>query len=255
MQGDVWKNDPEWFRKWFNHPAYHILYGPRSEAEANALVNALSGTPEWGGTGKVLDAGCGAGRHARALAKHAQHVVAFDLSPESIAMAQATEGPHVEYHVEDLRDVVSRQAWHGQFDLVTNFFTSLGYFEAEKDQIHVLRGLVKCVKPTGRLLLDYLNVDQVEADLVPSETVIRKGVQFHIRRRIQGGWIEKSIQFAWEGRDVHFVERVQALRKSTLTQLLAHHGMVVTRAWGSYDLNPWTPRAPRCMLLATFANA
>ena len=255
MQGDVWKNDPEWFRKWFNHPAYHILYGPRSEAEADALVNALAKTPEWSGTRHVLDAGCGAGRHARALARHAKHVVAFDLSSESIAMAKTSEGPQVEYHVEDLRNMASRNAWHGQFDLVTNFFTSLGYFASEKDQVQVMRGLIQCVKPTGKFLLDYLNVDQVEADLVPSETVTREQVNFQIHRRIHDGWIEKSIQFSWEGRDLHFVERVQALRKSTLSQLLADHGMVVRRAWGSYALNPWSPRAPRCMLLATFANA
>ena len=41
MQEDVWKTEDEWFRPWFNTPAYHLLYGHRSEEEAQQLVAAL----------------------------------------------------------------------------------------------------------------------------------------------------------------------------------------------------------------------
>ena len=91
MQEDVWKKDPEWFRPWFNTPAYHILYGHRSEKRSSPrldrkLVNAIR---LFSHPGRALDAGCGAGRHAGALGEKGWQVQAFDLSQGSIDMATA----------------------------------------------------------------------------------------------------------------------------------------------------------------------
>ena len=74
-----------------------------------------------------------AGRHARALAKEGWSVEAFDLSEASIHEARAMETSNIAYHCLDLRDLLSQTKWHASFDLVTNFFTSLGYFDEEAE--------------------------------------------------------------------------------------------------------------------------
>ena len=250
MQEDVWKTDPEWFRPWFNTEAYHVLYGHRSESEATHAVSTLSAQGVLGQPARVLDAGCGAGRHARALAKEGWAVEAFDLSEGSIHEARAKETPNIAYHCLDLRDLLSQTKWSASFDLVTNFFTSLGYFDDEAEHEAVVKGFVNALKPGGKLLVDFLNVPQVEANLITSETVSKKGTMFHIHRRIHEGWIEKSIQFEWEGRPQHHVERVRALDRSHLTALLMRLGLEVRHIWGDYDLNEWTPSSPRCMILS-----
>ena len=250
MQEDVWKTDPEWFRPWFNTEAYHVLYGHRSESEASHAVSTLCAQGALGQPARVLDAGCGAGRHARALAKEGWTVEAFDLSEASIHEARAMKTPNIAYHCLDLRDLLSQTMWHASFDLVTNFFTSLGYFDDEAEHEAVVNGFVNALKPGGKLLVDFLNVPQVEANLIASETVSKQGTMFHIRRRIHEGWIEKSIQFEWEGSPQHHVERVRALDRSHLTALLMKHGLEVRHIWGDYDLNEWTPSSPRCMILA-----
>ena len=250
MQEDVWKTDPEWFRPWFNTEAYHVLYGHRSESEASHAVSTLCAQGALGQPARVLDAGCGAGRHARALAKEGWTVEAFDLSEASIHEARAMETPNIAYHCLDLRDLLSQTKWHASFDLVTNFFTSLGYFDDEAEHEAVVNGFVNALKPGGKLLVDFLNVPQVEANLIASETVSKQGTMFHIRRRIHEGWIEKSIQFEWEGSPQHHVERVRALDRSHLTSLLTRFGLEVRHIWGDYDLNEWTPSSPRCMILS-----
>ena len=165
MQDDVWKTESEWFRPWFNRPAYHVLYGHRSEQEAFDLVHRLVEGGHLGPTGKVLDAGCGAGRHARALASKAWKVSAFDLSEASIASAQLKSDGQVQFQVLDLRELERQTDWTGHFDVVTNFFTSLGYFSTTEEHDSVIRGFATALKPGGLLLLDYLNVESCGRDL------------------------------------------------------------------------------------------
>lgn len=250
MHEDVWKTDAEWFKPWFNTEAYHVLYGHRSESEAQHLIAALTRQGAMGAPGRALDAGCGAGRHARALAEQGWQVDAFDLSEASIREAQSQKTNRVAFHCLDLRALREQEQWRATFDLVTNFFTSLGYFSDSSEHEAVVEGFAKVLKPGGRLLVDFLNLSRVERHLVEKETILRKGTLFQIHRRIQQGWIEKSIQFEWEGVLQHHVERVRALSPKDLRDMLVRHGLVVVDLWGDYQLSDWTPSSPRCLLLA-----
>ena len=255
MQEDVWKTEDEWFRPWFNSPAYHLLYGHRSEEEAQRLVASLMASGALGTPLRTLDAGCGSGRHARALAKHGWEVDAFDLSPESIQQAHAQPRDSIQYHVKDLRNLGEETSWQGQFHLVTNFFTSMGYFRDPADQEAVVKGLANVLHSDGTLILDYLNVEQVAKNLVPKETMVCGETTFDIHRRIHNGWIEKSIRFEWEGRDEHHVERVQALSQGDFEVILRKEGLEVVHVWGDYELNKWTPTSSRCLMAVRFPKS
>ena len=248
MNDDVWKTDPEWFRPWFNSKAYHVLYGHRSEEEAHALVRRLSSQGVLGKPGRALDAGCGAGRHARALCHEGWETTAFDLSKESIRWAKQISPVGIEFKTMDLRDLGHEVQWSDSFDLVTNFFTSLGYFERMEDQNSVIKGFAKVLSQNGVLIVDYLNVPQVSKSLIEHEVIRRKNVEFIIHRRIHEGWIEKSIQFEWEGRREHHVERVQALGLSDFENLLSAHDLRILDVWGDYSLNAWSTESPRCLM-------
>ncbi len=253
LQSDVWKTDPEWFGPWFNTEAYHILYGHRSEKEAQDLVHALHRGGHLGAAGRALDAGCGAGRHARSLARLGWEVDAFDLSPLSIESARTTSNDlagQLTFHVDDLRSLTERKSWKRAFNLTTNFFTSLGYFEGPDAQLGVVRGLAETLKPGGKLLLDFLNVHRVANHLVPFEKLTRGGMEFVIHRRIHGGWIEKSIQFEWKGKREHHVERVQAMTPEDLQNMIVSSGLKMQDLWGDYALNRWCDESPRTLMLA-----
>lgn len=250
MQEAVWKTDREWFKAWFNHPAYHVLYGHRSEAEAIQFVNELAKLDVLECRGEVLEAGCGSGRHARALHAAGWRVTAFDLSPESIASAVVQSSPDIQFQVQDLRRIKNEDAWEGRFQLVTNLFTSLGYFDDPKDQQAVLLGLRHCLHDHGYLIIDYLNLSFVEKHLVPFERITKEGTTFEIHRRIHEGWIEKSIAFEWKGEPQHHVERVLAWGFTQFEQALEDAGMQWVQTWGDYHLNSWSASSPRCIMLA-----
>ena len=57
----------------------------------------------------ALDVGCGLGTFSRLLARRAGHVVALDLSPRLIALAQerSRQYPSIQYQVWDTPDVLT----------------------------------------------------------------------------------------------------------------------------------------------------
>ena len=255
MNDNLWINHPEWFKFWFNSEAYHCLYGHRSEEEASDLVAKLIRAGIVVAPGRALDAGCGAGRHARALAAAGMTTDAFDLSEQSIAMAKRGVTANPSYKVLDLRVLGQQMEWEGQFDLITNFFTSLGYFGQVEDQKAVIAGFAKAMKDEGTLLVDYLNVPNVLANLVQQETVVKNDVTFTLHRRVHKGWIEKSIQFNWKGEEHHHVERVQALTLHDFKGLFAAHNLRVEQVFGDYELGPWSEQSPRCLMIVRKSKA
>ncbi|MGV3513197.1 MAG: ArsR/SmtB family transcription factor [Novosphingobium sp.] len=79
----------DWFSRhaeeWDELRSLHIEDGP---VEA-ALTEMLLGLAGGAGLGRMLDVGTGTGRIAELLAPHAEHVIAFDKSPDMLRIARA----------------------------------------------------------------------------------------------------------------------------------------------------------------------
>lgn len=257
MQSELWKSTATWFADWFNCPEYHILYGARDEREAEHFVEQLVQAVAPSPPARVLDLACGSGRHVRSFAALGYDAFGVDLSPESIATAQAQSSNPERYEVADMRHFADQLPHLRGFDLVTSLFTSFGYFEEDADQIQTLSQIRKALQPGGIFVLDFLNVPGVRAGLVPHEHSVREvpdgsSMSFEIHRRMAAGWIEKSIQFTDKsGRSRHVVERVRALDNAALTGLLERAGFQVHQRFGDYALGPYSEKSNRCILVAS----
>jgi len=99
--------DPHWFRSLARilGPAYlRNAFTKGTEREVAFLMDALG--LEAGE--RVLDVGCGPGRHALALARRGLEVVGIDLSDDFVALARgatAAEGLPARLEVLDVRDL------------------------------------------------------------------------------------------------------------------------------------------------------
>ena len=251
MMTDLWKSDADWFVHWFNSPAYHALYADRDESEAKRFVQTLAEKVLVKGA-RVMDMGCGAGRHAASLASLGFQVDGLDLSANSIESARINyaDVKGLNFHEGDMRALP--QLFKGEsLDAVLSLFTSLGYFEAASDLTKTLHGVDRVLKPRGLFVLDFLNPEQVRRSLVPEETKSMGPYTFQIDRRIHGGWIEKSIQYTdRDGVDRHHVERVRALEPEDWKVLFRELGWETMVHCGDYAMNPWRGDAPRSILVA-----
>ena len=78
----------EWFASWFDSPRYHRLYAHRDETEAARFVDRLLTRISPRPGARVLDLGCGAGRHSAYLASKGLRATGLDLAAGSIREAK-----------------------------------------------------------------------------------------------------------------------------------------------------------------------
>ncbi|MGQ0805849.1 MAG: class I SAM-dependent methyltransferase [Actinomycetota bacterium] len=138
-------------RDWFNPiarflgPAYlRNAFTKGTEQEVEFLVDALGLEPGQ----RVLDVGCGPGRHALALARRGMEVVGVDLSPDFVALAREAaiaEDLPASFEVLDVRDLAYESEFDAVICLCQGGFGLLG----GADDAAVIERIVRAVRPEG----------------------------------------------------------------------------------------------------------
>lgn len=103
----------------------------------------------------VLDLGCGHGRVANGLAKRGVSVTGIEMLPLFLDRARADAAKAcvtVDYRNGDMRELGDI----GPFDAVVLWFFSFGY-HSDEENLKVLQGVSRVLKPGGRLLIDQYN--------------------------------------------------------------------------------------------------
>lgn len=246
------KAQDEWFSTWFDSPYYHILYGHRDETDAQHFINQLTVLPWFKPGSKVADVCCGKGRHSHYLHSKGFEVVGYDLSPASIQHCLETAKPGLIFRVHDMRTPFPDL----DFDVALNLFTSFGYFETENDNQHAISNMAEALKPTGRLVIDFLNPGLVVKQLVQHESVIKNEIQFEISRSINKGRLIKEIKFEALGKSHRFEENVELIQLDTFSKYLSKAGMSIEQVYGNYDLHPYnTEESTRMIIIAKNSQA
>ncbi len=242
-----------WFRDWFGGE-YLALYPHRDEAEARRAVALLRRATGLGPGARVLDVGCGAGRHLAELGRVGCRATGLDLSERMLAAARE-RAPEARLARGDMRALPFAAA---AFDVATSYFTSFGYFADERDDRRVLAEIRRVVEPGGFFLLDFMNADRVVANLrtLDRRTVSGREV-VQERRVVEGGRVvEKAITIGARAGEPErrFVERVRLYRPEELDAMMERAGLEPDRRYGAYDPAPFAPASPRYIVVARVAG-
>lgn len=180
--------DAEYIRLWSG-----AITPERTEREAAALWSLL----DLHEGSRVLDAPCGYGRIARALAQRGAHVVGVDQAADQIAAADGTRGELstelLRYRRHDLRQPLDETG----FDVALNIFSSLGY-GTEDDDLAILATLAAAVRPGGVVVVESNHRDNLVARLArggglgsrdPDGTLMIEEPRFDaVRGRVETCW-------------------------------------------------------------------
>jgi SAM-dependent methyltransferase len=237
-----------WFKDWFNTSYYHILYKDRDFAEAETFITKLSQYNQLAPHSKIIDLACGKGRHSYFLHQLEYNILGVDLSEESIAYAAEEFGQeNLEFKVHDMRAELYPNVTTTKVDAVYNLFTSFGYFDDEKDDKKVFSSVKNALNDNGVFVLDFLNEKRVKNTLVPEAVVTKEGIDFHIKKRIEDGFVIKDIQFRDQGEDFHFFEKVKLHTIEQIDLYAQEFGFERKKIWGDYLLSDFdletSPRA------------
>jgi len=225
----------EWFGEWFNSPYYHVLYQHRDEVEAQQFIDRLSDYLHFCDDCPILDLACGKGRHSIYLNSKGLDVTGIDLSEENIKHANQFANDNLHFYRHDMREVFRTEA----FEYVLNLFTSFGYFDTWEEHQQAISAVATALKPGGRFLLDFLNPYTVINNLLPVEHKTIGGIDFHITKRFESGFIIKDIRFTDQGRDYSFQEKVKAIRRVEFVAFFEGAGLVPQAFFGNYALEPY----------------
>ena len=122
--------------------------------------------------GRVLDVGCGAGRHSLELQRRGLGVVAIDISPGAVEVCRRRG-------VRDVRllSLAAVDASLGTFDSVLMMCGNFGLVGTAADAVLVLRRLHGMTTPSARIVLDSIDPreDNNPADLAYQQRNLARG--------------------------------------------------------------------------------
>ncbi len=229
---------PAWFDQKFG-PHTVPLY--RDEVRnTDAQVESLADVAGSAAAGPLLDLCCGWGRHARALARRGYRVVGLDgsryfLEKLSAEMTSA-DRPHLAPVRGDMRCLPLAA---GSMASVFQLYTSFGYGTAAPDDMEVLSGVYRVLKPGGCYLLDMINwtlarrafdgnfeEEYEEFDVVE---------QCRIDPRLDLLRIKRALLYR-DGRRPHIYEfEIRMFSRARLAAMLEEAGFRVVDFWGNFD--------------------
>ena len=235
-----------WFKTWFDSKYYHILYKNRDEKEAIRFLDNITQYLKIT-KGNILDVGCGKGRHAKYFNELGFNVVGIDLSLNSISTAKQNETQDLKFHQFDMRKVFKENS----FNLVTNLFTSFGYFDNTQDEQKSINAMSKNLKKDGLLIIDFMNVKKIIKNLVGEESKEINKVKFDITREFKDDYILKNISITDNNITLRFQEKVHALTLFDFSEMIQKSGMSIIDIFGSYNLDSFdASKSERLILIA-----
>ena len=132
---------------------YEIFLSRGQDSQTRKEVEFILSQIQVGIDQKILDVGCGNGRHARMLAAHGFEITGIDINERMIREASQVV-PEGEFLLLDMRDLDSLK--DREFDVVLIMWQSFGYFDDEVNK-NILRNIYSLLKSSGKLILDIYN--------------------------------------------------------------------------------------------------
>ena len=253
-----------WWKQAFErgvYPLVSMLRDPQWTKVARGQASFARRVLELPRKAKVLDVGCGVGRHAIPLARYGYRVTGVDISAVYLREARR-EAARRRVEVALLRKDMRELDFRSEFDAAINLFTSFGFFPDPRDDLQVLRNFSRALKPGGVLLLDTINGTRIRRILDLSR---KNGLPTNRWSRLRDGTyvLEEPILLRREGgvrtnwmflkgqSRKEMVSFVRMYSRERLSSLFRRAGLRVERVYGDmkgarYDAS----RSPRLVILA-----
>lgn len=236
-----------WFESWFDSKYYHILYKNRNEYEAQIFITHLISHLSLTNEKKIIDIGCGKGRHSIFLNKLGFNVVGIDLSKQNIALTKKRENKTLKFYVHDMRKAFKIN----KFDICLNLFTSFGYFSSNKEHQETINAMALALKKDGILIIDFFNSKKIIEKLVCNEEKKIDNILFKIRREINKKNIIKSIDILDNSNSFQFQECVKSFDLEDFSNFIKNAGLTIINTFGDYRLGEFNEKeSDRLVLIA-----
>ncbi len=192
---------------------------------------------------KILDVGCGSGRHSQHLAAQGYEIVGIDLDEAALAKAHRETIGAATYLQQDMRRL---EDVSGRFDAVICMWQSFGYFD-EATNRDVLRQMSEKLRDNGRLILDIYHRTFFEQNQ-GTRQLERNGIGITATNAMQGNRLTARLAYANGAKFDTF--EWQLFTPEEIIQTAAEFELYCKLICTEYDeQKSATPEKPRMMLV------
>lgn len=239
----------DWWKKFFGEEYINIWsekYIVNTKKEVDFIIKSLKLRKK----DKILDLGCGHGRHAIALAKKGFKITGVDYSSYSLNLAKKlikNKRLKLKLFKKDMRKIDFKE----KFDVVLNIFTSFGYF-SDKDNERVIKNISWALKKKGRFFIDLMNLYYILRNYKEKDWQEGKNWKMLIERRF-----DPLTSRNYDYRTIFMKNKTKKLDDflrfysfNELKELLNKYGLRFKKVFGSFEGDKFSLDSKRMIIIS-----
>jgi SAM-dependent methyltransferase len=204
--------------------------------------------------GYVLDVACGSGRHMISLSKAGYCMVGLDVSARLLRIAKQRGAAQLV--MGDMRFLPFKTE---AFEAAISMDTSFGYLPTEQEDAKSLAEVRRALGVGGEFILDVFNREYLVGKYAgkASEPKLYEYPSFTLQQQRKVNDDGEQLRDLWTIQDKAtgqvrvFGHSVRLYPRMHLETLLKETGLAVQSVYGDYEEQPYSPGAPRLILLAS----
>lgn len=238
---------PAWYDRFFRQEYLAFDEHPHTDLEIDFLLNTL----QLPNQSRLLDLGCGYGRHAIPLAQEGLQVIGLDRSPDLLLEASKRKN-NLDIDLSFIRGDVRQLPFEDPFDAIISMFSSFGYFEDENENFLVLQNIAEALKPGGLFFIETANRDFIIAHNPPVQ-IYRPPNMTLIEERSFDSLTSQSlvdVTVIQNGTETHLHHAIRLYTATEMDMLLASVGLQTIGVWGDFHGGDFSTDSPHLIFLA-----
>lgn len=239
----------EWFFDWFdeNYLEYY-LFTQNYELtikQVNFIIDVLSIKNQ----DRILDLGCGIGRHLIELGKRGFRGVGIDFNKKFIEIANKNKGDlkNIEFIDMDIRKI----NYFNEFDGAISMWTSFGYF-SDDENLDLLKKVNRALKNKKKFLIDIENISCLLNNL-PKERWEKRDDTFILERNelnIRTSRLKTKRVIIKSGKYYEYLRDYRIFTLSEIKNYLERSGFKVVNFYGGYEKEDFNPLSKRLIIIS-----
>jgi len=184
---------------------------------------------------KILDLGCGFGRHAIELAKKGFDVTAVDISSDLLNIAKRN-AKKADVKVRFYREDIRKMDFRNRFDAVIMMLNTFGLLSDEGNE-KVIKNISRALKGGGKVLIDLRNPERLKkGDLYGKVERVGKLKVYTEINRCPSTKRVLIRRYFYEGNEKkEYVVVVRLYNRSELKRLFSKNGLKVLKFYGDFN--------------------